>query len=173
MKRGPKVSKEKTEKLFWDKVDKTPGLGPKGTCWEWTAGKNNGGYGHFAESVFSGKRKIWKAHRFSYFLERGSIPDGMLICHTCDNRSCCNPDHLWAGSAKDNSDDMFSKGRRNGWLKVTDDQALHIRQEYDDLPLSKSGKKKRGEVSRLANQYGVTNSLIVQIGKRRLRRIND
>jgi hypothetical protein len=57
------------------------------------------------------KRKLWKAHRFSYWMFNGDIPEGMCVCHQCDNPSCVNPHHLFLGTQRDNVLDMHKKGR--------------------------------------------------------------
>ena len=87
-------------KRFWDKVDKT------GECWIWTAYTKTDGYGQFK---FDGKMR--GAHRMAWLLTNGEIPDGMLVCHTCDNPSCVNPNHLFLGTNQDNADDKMNKGR--------------------------------------------------------------
>ena len=79
-----------TEQRFWSKVDKT------NSCWEWIAGKNNG-YGQFKLNG-----KMINAHRISYILTKGSIPEGLQINHICRNHSCVNPDHLEAVTQKEN-----------------------------------------------------------------------
>lgn len=76
-------------------------------CWNWTAGlRGKSGYG-----AFKYKGKVLDAHRLSYKLHKGEIPEGLLVCHTCDNRRCVNPDHLWLGSYRDNWMDAVTKGR--------------------------------------------------------------
>jgi hypothetical protein len=74
-------------------------------CWEWQWSKSNG-YGQF---WINGKR-MW-AHRFFYEQKYGPIPEGLKGCHTCDNPSCCNPDHVFPGTQKDNMADAAAKGR--------------------------------------------------------------
>lgn len=75
-------------------------------CWEFTGGKNNIGYGMIRDD-----KKMRTAHRVSYEEHIGKIPHGMCVCHTCDNPICCNPNHLWIGTMKQNMQDMLSKGR--------------------------------------------------------------
>lgn len=90
---------------FWSKVDR---LDPSG-CWVWTANKNNKGYGLFRPGGKAPKRL---AHRLAFEDRFEPIPFGLVICHTCDNPSCVNPDHLFLGTRKDNYVDMVNKGRR-------------------------------------------------------------
>jgi hypothetical protein len=91
---------------FWRRVDKTPGQGPQGTCWEWQGGRFPQGYGRIIVA-----KKQCKTSRVSWFLANGEDPGELLICHTCDNPPCCNPAHLFKGTVLDNSRDMVAKGR--------------------------------------------------------------
>lgn len=79
---------------------------PNSGCWLWLQSVNHRGYGQLD---FRGKKT--KAHRASWTVHKGEIPDGMMVLHKCDNRSCINPDHLFTGTAQDNSNDMVLKGR--------------------------------------------------------------
>lgn len=74
-------------------------------CWEWQRGTTKG-YG----AVLLGRQK-WSLHRLMYTIYNGSIPDGLCVCHSCDNRLCCNPAHLWLGTKGDNTRDAEAKGR--------------------------------------------------------------
>jgi hypothetical protein len=77
-------------------------------CWEYTGCRNDKGYGQ----LYDGSSRKISAHRASWAVHRGPIPDGLCVCHHCDNPSCVNPDHLFLGTKKDNFDDMWDKGRQ-------------------------------------------------------------
>jgi len=131
-------------------------------CWEWEGGKNKKGYGQFWTK--GDDRKKWLAHRHSYELHRGPIPDGMMVCHSCDNRACINPNHLFIGTAADNTADMMSKGREkiprirgsvHGRAKLAEEDVLAIR--------AASGIS----LQSLADQYNVTKQNIWFIRRRK------
>lgn len=86
---------------FWRYVQKTS------TCWIWTGGRNKQNYGRIGVSG-----RMVPAHRVSWELHNGAIPNGLFVCHTCDNPPCVNPTHLWLGTTTDNARDMAAKGRQ-------------------------------------------------------------
>lgn len=103
---GPKPKRSIIER-FWAKVNLSGPVHPViGTeCWEWTAANNGLGYG-----VFRARQRY--AHRFSWEVHVGPIPNGAFVCHRCDNPGCVRPNHLFLGTAQDNSSDMVAKSRQ-------------------------------------------------------------
>jgi hypothetical protein len=96
-------------------------------CWEWIGYINKKGYGSFS---FWGNRTTYFAHRLSYVFYRGEIPIGMMICHSCNNRRCVNPEHLYAGTALQNSRDAVLLG--NQAKKLNPEKVLEIRKMRSD-----------------------------------------
>lgn len=142
------------ECAFWHRVEKTD------KCWNWTAATHKFGYGEFRfKSIF------YRTHRFSYEMHHGTIPDGMSVLHHCDNPRCVNPDHLYAGTAVENSIDMHSRGRwklRNPYCG----ERHHLSRLSANDVLDIRSKLKNGTAIRaLAREYGVNQGTIQGIDR--------
>ena len=147
---------------FWRRVANT--RRDDNGCWNWQGANNGKGYG-----VLKVGDKMRLAHRIAYLLSKGEIPDGLLVCHSCDNRACVNPAHLWLGTQSDNLRDGVAKGRpigrqpgmapinqgsAHGMAKLTEADVLAIRAAHRDHGTS-------GAV--LARRYNVTTGLVCGI----------
>ena len=129
-------------------VDKETG------CWEWKGGFFSSGYARAGLKGFS-KR----ASRMVYTFLKGDIPEGLLMCHTCDNPKCVNPDHLFLGTTKDNLSDMVNKGR-----------SLKGETNYNAILTEKIVQKIRSSsrsVEYLSKRFKVSVSTIKDVLKRR------
>jgi hypothetical protein len=85
-------------------------IDPSTGCWLWNGRLTSNGYGRLNVLDDNIHREI-RAHRHTYALKNGPIPNGLLALHRCDIRRCCNPDHIFLGTYKDNSEDMKAKSR--------------------------------------------------------------
>ncbi len=100
------------QERFWAKVRK----GGPDECWEWVGATKQGGYGLFGKSnVTNTSSRL--AHRVSFEISNGKIPKHICVLHRCDNPPCVNPNHLFLGSHRDNTQDMIEKGRWRGGIK--------------------------------------------------------
>jgi len=141
---------------FWSSVDRAHGAD---ACWLWVGKTFTYGYGIW---WYQG-RKV-RAHRFSWELTHGPIPDGLQVCHNCpggDNRACCNPRHLFLGTAMDNAHDRDAKGRtrilsgsQHGNARFIEENVREIRRRFESRTSS---------VRELASEFGVSGSAIYSI----------
>jgi hypothetical protein len=132
-------------------------------CWEWTGAKNSQGYGVMGGSL---------VHRTMYTMLYGRIPAGKFACHTCDNPSCANPEHIFIGTAQDNTDDMMQKrrypkrilpsGEKHHQSKLTWEDVRDIRRRCDG-PV-----KARPRQRDLAAEFKVSQATICAVVKRRI-----
>lgn len=136
------------EERFYAKVSKIP---TDRGCLEWSGAQTTKGYG-----LTRSKGRNTTAHRIAWELVNGQIPDGMLVCHKCDNPRCCNVDHLFLGTPEDNQRDMDNKGRRVRITVLTQAQVMEMR----------SGKFSGWSDRKIALYFGISRSHAQKIRKR-------
>jgi len=131
-------------------------------CWNWTGGLNKSGYGTMSPTEFG-----TLAHRISYGLHIGAIPDGsaphgVCVCHKCDNRRCVNPSHLFLGSNADNVADRDQKGRFNPMIGAKNGNS-----KLDDKIVTQIKELLRSGITQvaIADKYGISQATVSDIKK--------
>jgi hypothetical protein len=139
---------EKTLNRFMNFVDVN-----ENNCWIWIGATNPEHYG-----AFKFNDKTVRSHKFSYAFFKGPIPDGIHVCHKCDDPSCCNPDHLFLGTASDNQQDCNLKDRGGKRSKLTVANVIQIKKLLN----------MEVDQSKIAYMYNVSVSAIsrIKLGKR-------
>lgn len=153
-------------KRFWSKINRDgpipehrPELGP---CWQWTAGLTCG-YGSFWA-----QGKTRRANRVAYELVYGLIPDELCVLHHCDNSRCCNPNHLWIGTDRDNVQDCIQKGRfpQSPFAKRANAQNRTYKKQLTDIEITEIRRQWQAMSSsprEMARVFGTTQSHILYI----------
>lgn len=139
------------EERFWNQVVRRG----DDECWEWISSHRKNGYAIISAKTSSGNYLF--AHRYSYLLAHGEIPDEMWVLHRCDNRLCVNPAHLFLGTSADNVADKVAKGRQakgedSPLAILTEGKVREIRSLYPEVSSSK-----------LSAMYGVSHTTICRI----------
>ena len=135
---------------FWSKVE----IAGPDDCWQWKGSKTTAGYGN----IRINHGNLY-AHRVSWFIKNGPIPNDMYICHTCDAPACANPRHLFLGTPSDNTQDMMKKKRDfrgKGSSKFTENAVRVIRIYTELLPIRK-----------LARHLGVSHTTLINMRDRK------
>lgn len=144
------------EQRYWEKVDKNGPTMPHMTtpCWEWMGRRNDYGYGDFNVN-----NRCAKAHRVGFQLEYGPIPQGLQVCHKCDNPSCQNPDHLFLGTNYDNAQDRELKGRGHDKRGEKNGRAKLIRSQIIEIVNLKGKERIRITAARYGVSYATVNEI--------------
>jgi len=150
---GPRWDKRSLEERFH-------GFASKGkSCWTWIGSTDTEGYGRIGY-----KGKTYKAHRLSWEIHHGPIPNGKIVCHKCDNPPCVNPRHLWLGTEAENMRDRDRKKRTANGQKIRNTAVLteHIVKQMREMwrkdGWGKPGRTPKGKLSysELGRRFGIT-----------------
>ena len=167
---------EITLNRFWSKIQKTR------TCWLWNASKRNKGYGAFVYPSENGDIVQGRAHRFSWELHYGRIPNNLCVLHKCDNPSCVNPFHLFLGTKKQNNLDMVKKGRhRHGTSKTPVDLckykrgAHHWNYKFNDKTIAQIRRDRKTGMSygKLSKKFCINIAYVWRLCNREVRNGTD
>lgn len=142
------------EERFWMYVNK----GDVKECWEWTGSLDSKGYGKIYNGGGAANKKLLAAHRVSYQMFFGSIPSGLYVCHKCDNKACVNPEHLFLGTAKDNTQDMLNKGR--SYDRGGENNNRNILSTNDVVKIKKLLLSETESISNIAKKFDVGYNVI-------------
>ena len=153
--KNAKIKKEKysSKEYLMSKIQ----IDKKTGCWNWKGSRHKQGYG---TKAFAGKRI--KTHRLFYEIFIGKIPERICVCHKCDNPPCCNPDHLFIGTYKDNMQDMIKKNRSNFLVgekckraSFKNEDILEIRRLYPSVTqaeLARRYKRSEGAIASIIHR---------------------
>jgi hypothetical protein len=147
---------KKQQERFWKKVNKKD----DDSCWEWNGARTKNGYGSYTCQKIPFTRYL--AHRIAYTLAKGKLNN--LCCHTCDNKLCCNPSHLFDGTHHDNLQDAGNKGRLG---KVKGEKHPRSKLKTTDIKTIRKLHLQGLSLRKIASQFNVDNKTIRNILKKK------
>ena len=159
---------EKELKNFLDKIEKVQRDYDDGPCWEWQAYVTKEGYGNFSIRRIAKSRHtgIFFAHRVSLAHFSGfDIFSKLFVCHKCDNPSCVNPDHLFAGTPKDNAQDMVKKGRFRNQLGEKNSRCKITESDVDEIVSLLGTMNNKQIAEKLSNRISHSQISLIRLGK--------
>jgi len=146
------------EARFWAKVDKS------GDCWLWVGAHNgNSGHGQFQFPAIARGGRLTSAHRASWYFAHGEIPQGLHVCHHCDNPPCVNPAHLFLGTAKDNMHDAIQKGRFKFPAVMVGERNNRAKLTWDIVRSIRTAAAAGDNFGVLSRRYGVARSTLQSV----------